>query len=163
MNHCPKSHWKQRLLLGAALFVASALSGLPAQAQVGPTAAEAAQYQGLHAAAWRGDAPKIEKLAATGANLNARDSHGSTPLHVATFARQRGAVRALMKAGAAFVTGDYTESLQALAALRAPVDAFFDDVMVNVDDPTIRANRLGLLAKLHLAMNQVADISKLST
>ena len=100
MNHCPKSHWKQRLLLGAALFVASALSGLPAQAQVGPTAAEAAQYQGLHAAAWRGDAPKIEKLAATGANLNARDSHGRTPLHVATFARQRGAVRALMKAGA---------------------------------------------------------------
>ena len=63
----------------------------------------------------------------------------------------------------AFVTGDYTESLQALAALRAPVDAFFDDVMVNVEDPTIRANRLGLLAKLHLAMNQVADISKLST
>jgi glycyl-tRNA synthetase beta chain len=35
--------------------------------------------------------------------------------------------------------------------------------MVNVEDPTIRANRLGLLAKLHLAMNQVADISKLST
>ena len=67
------------------------------------------------------------------------------------------------RADAAFVTGDYTESLQALAALRAPVDAFFDDVMVNVDDPTIRANRLGLLAKLHLAMNQVADISKLST
>jgi glycyl-tRNA synthetase beta chain len=67
------------------------------------------------------------------------------------------------RADAAFVTGDYTESLQALAALRAPVDAFFDDVMVNVEDPTIRANRLGLLAKLHLAMNQVADISKLST
>ena len=67
------------------------------------------------------------------------------------------------RADAAFVTGDYTESLQALAALRTPVDAFFDDVMVNVEDPTIRANRLGLLAKLHLAMNQVADISKLST
>ncbi|MER2540168.1 MAG: glycine--tRNA ligase subunit beta [Azonexus sp.] len=72
-------------------------------------------------------------------------------------------VEVVPRADAAFVTGDYTESLQALAALRAPVDAFFDDVMVNVDDPTIRANRLGLLAKLHLAMNQVADISKLST
>jgi glycyl-tRNA synthetase beta chain len=72
-------------------------------------------------------------------------------------------VEVVPQADAAFVTGDYTESLQALAALRAPVDAFFDDVMVNVDDPTIRANRLGLLAKLHLAMNQVADISKLST
>ena len=72
-------------------------------------------------------------------------------------------VEVVPQADAAFLTGDYTESLQALAALRAPVDAFFDDVMVNVDDPTIRANRLGLLAKLHLAMNQVADISKLST
>jgi glycyl-tRNA synthetase beta chain len=67
------------------------------------------------------------------------------------------------QADAAFVTGDYTESLQTLAALRAPVDAFFDGVMVNADDPALRANRLGLLAKLHLAMNQVADISKLST
>ena len=66
------------------------------------------------------------------------------------------------QAAAAFVTGDYSESLQTLAALRAPVDAFFDDVMVNADDPALRANRLGLLAKLHAAMNQVADISKLS-
>ena len=66
------------------------------------------------------------------------------------------------QADAAFVTGDYTESLTALAALRAPVDAFFDGVMVNADDPALRANRLGLLAKLHAAMNQVADLSKLS-
>ena len=66
------------------------------------------------------------------------------------------------QADAAFVTGDYTESLQTLAALRAPVDAFFDGVMVNADDPDLRANRLGLLAKLHAAMNQVADLSKLS-
>ena len=66
------------------------------------------------------------------------------------------------QADAAFVTGDYAESLLALAALRAPVDAFFDGVMVNADDPALRANRLGLLAKLHVAMNKVADISKLS-
>ena len=66
------------------------------------------------------------------------------------------------QADAAFLTGDYSESLQALAALRAPVDAFFDDVMVNADDPALRANRLGLLARLHAAMNQVADLSKLS-
>ena len=66
------------------------------------------------------------------------------------------------QADAAFVTGDYNESLLALAALRAPVDAFFDDVMVNVDDPALRANRLGLLARLHAAMNQVADLSRLS-
>jgi len=66
------------------------------------------------------------------------------------------------QADAAFDTGDYTESLQALAALRAPVDAFFDGVMVNADDPALRANRLGLLAHLHVAMNRVADLSKLS-
>ncbi len=67
------------------------------------------------------------------------------------------------QADAAFARGDYTASLQSLAALKAPVDTFFDDVMVNTDDPALRANRLGLLAILHAAMNQVADISRLST
>jgi len=64
-------------------------------------------------------------------------------------------------AEAAFAQGDYTASLQALAALKEPVDTFFNDVMVNAEDPALKANRLGLLATLHLAMNQVADISKL--
>ncbi len=66
------------------------------------------------------------------------------------------------RAGAAFAAGDYTAALTMLAALRAPVDAFFDGVMVNTDDVALRANRLGLLATLHLAMNRVADISRLS-
>lgn len=72
---------------------------LPAAAQVAPSAAEAAAYSGLHAAAWKGDAAKIEKLAAA-SNVNARDAHGRTPLHVATFAKQHAAIRALVKAGA---------------------------------------------------------------
>jgi len=63
----------------------------------------------------------------------------------------------------AFKTGDYTASLQALAALKTPVDAFFDDVMVNVDDAALRANRLGLLSQMHAAMNRVADLSKLAS
>ncbi len=46
---------------------------------------------------------------------------------------------------AAFEAGDHAASLQALAALKEPVDAFFDEVMVNADDPAQRANRLGLL------------------
>jgi glycyl-tRNA synthetase beta chain len=66
-------------------------------------------------------------------------------------------------AEAAFARGDYTASLQSLAKLRTPVDAFFNDVMVNAEDPALRANRLGLLATLHNAMNRVADISKLSS
>ncbi len=67
------------------------------------------------------------------------------------------------QADAAFERGDYAASLQALAALKKPVDAFFDGVMVNAEDPALRANRLGLLAVLHGAMNRVADLSKLAT
>jgi glycyl-tRNA synthetase beta chain len=63
---------------------------------------------------------------------------------------------------AAMAAGDYTASLQALAALKTPVDAFFDAVLVNADDPRLRANRLGLLTLLHTAMNRVADLSKLA-
>jgi glycyl-tRNA synthetase beta chain len=66
------------------------------------------------------------------------------------------------RADAAFAAGDYTASLQALAALKAPVDAFFDQVMVNVDDPALKANRLALLNQLHQTMNRVADLSRLA-
>ncbi|PXW86885.1 glycyl-tRNA synthetase beta chain [Nitrosomonas sp. Nm84] len=62
----------------------------------------------------------------------------------------------------AFDAGDYTTSLQILAALKAPVDTFFDHVMVNVDDEKLRNNRLVLLAQLHQIMNRIADLSKLA-
>ncbi|ACB32490.1 glycyl-tRNA synthetase, beta subunit [Leptothrix cholodnii SP-6] len=65
-------------------------------------------------------------------------------------------------ADALFAQGEYAASLQALAALKAPVDAFFDDVMVNAEDPALRANRLGLLATLHGAMNRVAELARLA-
>lgn len=61
-----------------------------------------------------------------------------------------------------FENHDYTSSLKALAVLKAPVDAFFDSVMVNTDEPALKANRLGLLATLHQTMNRVADLSKLA-
>jgi glycyl-tRNA synthetase beta chain len=67
------------------------------------------------------------------------------------------------KSEAAFAGGDYAGSLQALAALKAPVDSFFDQVMVNAEDAALRANRLGLLARLHAAMNRVADLSRLAS
>jgi glycyl-tRNA synthetase beta chain len=66
------------------------------------------------------------------------------------------------RASAALSQGDLTASLQTLAALKAPVDAFFEGVMVNADDPDLRANRLALLQALHQAMNQVADLSRLA-
>jgi glycyl-tRNA synthetase beta chain len=59
-------------------------------------------------------------------------------------------------------SGNFSENLKAFAALKAPVDAFFNDVMVMAEDLNVRANRLALLRDLRAAMNQVADISKLA-
>jgi glycyl-tRNA synthetase beta chain len=66
------------------------------------------------------------------------------------------------RARSQFESGDYTGSLQTLAALRETVDAFFDGVMVNAQEADLRLNRLGLLATLHQAMNRVADLSRLA-
>ncbi len=62
-----------------------------------------------------------------------------------------------------FEQHDYAGSLKALAALKGPVDAFFDDVMVNAEDAALRANRQALLNRLHGAMNRVADLSRLAS
>jgi len=82
------------------------------------------------------------------------------PAEIALFA-------ALEKVGpqaeVAFERNDYVTSLHVLAALKAPVDAFFDNVMVNTEDRALRANRLALLSQLHTAMNRVADLSRLAT
>jgi glycyl-tRNA synthetase beta chain len=114
--------------------------------------------------------PEAEALAAAnkrvGNILKKSEGSAEAPLSVALL--QEDAERALAlamqrvvpEADAAFERGDYTASLQALAALRAPVDAFFDGVMVNADDPALRANRLALLRQLHAAMNRVADLAR---
>lgn len=83
----------------AATLACAALQ--PAQAQVPPSPADIAAYQGVHAAAAQGDSAALQRLLASAgaAQLNARDAHGRTPLHVATFARQREAIRVLAKAG----------------------------------------------------------------
>ncbi len=81
-------------------FVLFAAWAGPAVAQTPPSPAESARYAGLHAAAWQGDAARISQLLAGGADPNSRDGHGRTPLHVATFAKRREAVRALAQGGA---------------------------------------------------------------
>lgn len=63
---------------------------------------------------------------------------------------------------AALAGGAYTDALRALAALQAPVDAFFDAVMVMADDASVRGNRLALLAQLDASCRRVADVSLLS-
>lgn len=67
-----------------------------------------------------------------------------------------------LRANSLFKQGDYTGYLKTFSVLKAPVDAFFDSVMVMVDDHELRRNRLALLADLRREMNQVADISKLA-
>jgi uncharacterized protein len=101
--------WRALLLLAGAL-----LGTAPALSQVPPSALEIASYRGLHAAAQRGDSAAIERLLRSANHrrslLEARDEHGRTPLHVATFARQREAIKALLAAGAdsaAFEHGHY--------------------------------------------------------
>jgi glycyl-tRNA synthetase beta chain len=73
---------------------------------------------------------------------------------------------ALSRAGEAVMVAlekpDYEAAMRAMASLRGPVDAFFDAVMVNADDPAIRKNRLALLATLRRVTRQVADFSKIA-
>jgi ankyrin repeat protein len=90
----------KQALAAIGLALGCAFCAGPAAAQVGPSPTEAARYTGLHAAARQGDVAAIRKLAASKADLNARDPHGRTPVHVAAFAKQREALRALVQAGA---------------------------------------------------------------
>jgi ankyrin repeat protein len=83
------------------LFLIAGLAALQIAAQVPPSASEKASYTGLHLAAQQGDTTAIERLlVASRSQLDSRDSYGRTPLHVATHAKQRGVVQALLKAGA---------------------------------------------------------------
>ena len=127
--------WQALALAAIAACGLCGWSGLAAQ--TAPTAAEAPRFSALHVAAHKGDIASLARLLAAGAgapiDLNARDPRGRTALHVATFARQRDAIRALAKAGAnlellehdrydavtiAAVAGD-EETLQVLLSLKA--------------------------------------------
>ena len=81
------------------LALAVAVLAPAALAQVPPSAAEVAAYRGRLAKAHRGVVPGLGRAIAAGAPLNVRDSHGRTALHIATFARQQGVIRALARAG----------------------------------------------------------------
>ncbi|WP_295857727.1 glycine--tRNA ligase subunit beta [uncultured Xylophilus sp.] len=115
--------------------------------------------------------PEAAALAAANKRVaNILKKAGEVDAHVSEVLLQEPAEQALYaalqrtvpQADAQFAAGDYTASLQTLAALRAPVDAFFDGVMVNAEQADLRLNRQGLLKTLHAAMNRVADLSRLA-
>ncbi len=87
-------------MLVRSIVAALVLAAAPAAAQVPPNASDIAAYRGLHAAAAKGDAAAIEKLVKDGAALEARDSGGRTPLHVAVHLKKADAARALLRLGA---------------------------------------------------------------
>ncbi len=115
--------------------------------------------------------PEAPALAAANKRIGniLKKADGAVDPHVSELLLKEDAEKALHaatndvapRAAAQFEAGDYTASLQSLAALRGPVDAFFDGVMVNAQETDLRLNRLGLLATLHAAMNRVADLSRL--
>ncbi|MBX3586061.1 MAG: glycine--tRNA ligase subunit beta [Ramlibacter sp.] len=116
--------------------------------------------------------PEAPALAAANKRIGniLKKADGAVDPHVSEVLLREDAEKALYaamqkvapQANAQFEAGDYTASLQTLAALRAPVDAFFEGVMVNAEEMDLRLNRLGLLATLHGAMNRVADLSRLA-
>ncbi len=117
--------------------------------------------------------PEAPALAAANKRIGniLKKADGAVDAHVSEVLLKEPAEQALYaamkdvtpKASKQFESGDYTGSLQTLAALRVPVDAFFDGVMVNAEETDLRLNRLGLLATLHQAMNRVADLSRLAS
>ncbi len=116
--------------------------------------------------------PESPALAAANKRIgNVLKKAGEVDAHVNTALFKEDAEQALYavmqkllpESEAQFNAGDYTASLQTLATLRSPVDAFFDDVMVNAEEMDLRLNRQGMLKKLHEAMNRVADLSALAS
>jgi len=93
-------HSAASLFLCALLAVAGLTASTPAAPQTPPSVQQAAQYTGLHKAAWTGDLPQLQRLIDAGVDLNPRDPNGRTPLQLATFARHREALRRLAAAGA---------------------------------------------------------------
>jgi glycyl-tRNA synthetase beta chain len=148
------------------LQVDAVLSQNPIRLDVVPKQLEAVKaFQSL---------PEAESLAAANkrvANiLRQAESKGESFASAAPAELQEPAERALheaieataKRANALFDQGDYAGYLKSFSVLKAPVDAFFDKVMVMVEDTRLRHGRLALLRDLREAMNRVADISKLA-
>jgi ankyrin repeat protein len=144
-----------RGVLAAALGLGVAAGSV---AQVPPLAAEVLAYDGLHQAAWQGDLPKLKALIASGAKLDARDTRGRTPLHVATHARQREAIKVLAKAGAQLdlLEDDRYDAVTiASVADDAATLSLLLSLGANAGQTTSRYDGTALIAAAHLGHDEV--------
>ncbi|MGH8743612.1 MAG: glycine--tRNA ligase subunit beta [Burkholderiales bacterium] len=150
----------------SALEVESVVSKRPVQINLVPRQVEAVRaFNAL---------PEAQSLAAANKRvvniLKQAEANGESFVNAEADKLQEPAERALFdalkitsqQAAPLFKKGDFTGYLKTFAVLKSPVDAFFDSVMVMVEDSKLRQNRLALLADLRTQMNRVADISKLA-
>jgi ankyrin repeat protein len=140
------------------ILLAALTVSLPVTAQVPPTPAERTAYAGLFAAADKGSAADIARLAAAGADVNARDAHGRTPLHVAAYAGSRDAMRALVTAGAnpnALENDRYDIVTIAAVADDLPTLKAALDVGCSARNVTSRYDGTALIAAAHLGHDGV--------
>ena len=141
------------------VFFAVAVGIAPMVAgQVPPTASERAAYEGLFAAADKGNAGEIARLAATGADVNARDGYGRTPLHVAAYAGKHDAMRALVKSGAnpnALENDRYDIVTIAAVADDLPTLKVALEVGCSAKNVTSRYDGTALIAAAHLGHDGV--------
>lgn len=148
----------------SALEVDAVLRALPDETRLVPAQLEAVRaFQQL---------PEAASLAAANKRIgNILKKADAVPAEFDASLLREPAERALAEAFAKVRTkaddlyrrGDYTAMLKAMAPLKQPVDRFFDEVMVNVDDAALRNNRLALLSTLRATMNRVADLSLLAS
>jgi ankyrin repeat protein len=125
---------------------------------VPPSHAELRAYTGLHAAAAKGDAAEITRLAKGGADPNARDRYRRTPLHVAAYRAQPGAMRALVKAGAdpnALEHDRYDIVTIAAVADDVPTLKVALDIGCRASNITSRYDGTALIAAAHLGHDEV--------
>jgi glycyl-tRNA synthetase beta chain len=126
------------------------------------------QLDAVRAFAQLPEAPSLAAANKRIANILKQAGSVSTDFDAALFSqaeeKQLASAFASVQPGfeAAFRAGDYTGALKALAALKAPVDAFFDKVLVMDQDAAVRQNRIGFLGRLHATMNRIADLSRLA-
>ena len=138
-----------------------AMFAMSAHAQVAPTPAELNAYTGVFAAAAKGDTATIAKLASTGANVNAKDGRGRTPLHVAAFAKQRDAMKALVDAGADpnALDADRYDAVTIAAVADDPATLQSALKLGNrATNVTSRYNGTALIAAAHLGQVEVVRI-----